>query len=74
MNIHIGKEIRKRLDESRGCSVVWFAKQLSCSRTNAYKIFEKDHIDTEMLWRISDVLNYDFFKLISDQFAKNNRH
>lgn len=65
MEIHIGQLIRKRLDEN-GHSVVWLARQLTCSRTNVYKIFEKAHLDTEMLYRISLVLHYDFFSLLSD--------
>lgn len=64
MEIHIGSLIRRRLDE-KGYSVVWLARQLACSRTNVYKIFEKAHIDTDMLARISTVLDYDFFILLS---------
>ena len=56
MEIHIGSLIRRRLDE-KGYSVVWLARQLACSRTNVYKIFEKPHIDTDMLARISTVLD-----------------
>lgn len=65
MEIHIGQLVRKRLDEN-GHSVVWLARQLTCSRTNVYKIFEKSHLDTEMLSRISLVLHYDFFSLLSE--------
>lgn len=65
MEIHIGSLIRRRLDE-KGYSVVWLARQLACSRTNVYKIFEKPHIDTDMLARISTVL--DFFILLSKSF------
>lgn len=67
MEIHIGSLIRHRLDE-KGHSVVWLARQLACSRTNVYKIFEKAHIDTDMLARISTVLDYDFFILLSKSF------
>lgn len=67
MEIHIGSLIRRRLDE-KGHSVVWLARQLACSRTNVYKIFEKPHIDTDMLARISTVLDYDFFILLSKSF------
>lgn len=63
----IGSLIRRRLDE-KGYSVVWLARQLACSRTNVYKIFEKPHIDTDMLARISTVLDYDFFILLSKSF------
>lgn len=40
MEYHIGQKIRERLDEKEH-SVVWLARQLACSRTNVYKIFEK---------------------------------
>lgn len=70
MEIHIGSLIRRRLDE-KGCSVVWLARQLACSRTNVYKIFEKPHIDTDMLARISTVLEYDFFILLSKSFRNS---
>lgn len=66
MEIHIGQLVRKRLDEE-GHSVVWLARQLTCSRTNVYKIFEKPYLDTEMLGRISLVLHYDFFSLLSEE-------
>lgn len=69
MNIHVGQEIRRRLEE-KNCTVVWLAHQLSCSRTNMYKIFEKPHLDSEMLQRISVALDYDFFALLSYQLRK----
>ena len=69
--IHAGKLIRKVLDE-QGRTVVWFAKQLSYTRTNVYKIFEKKSIDTDVLFRISRLLQYDFFKHFSNDVEKNN--
>lgn len=39
-HIHIGKIIRKTLRE-QGRSVKWFAGQLPCDRTTAYKLFKK---------------------------------
>ena len=69
MEIHIGKLVRQRLDEN-GHTVVWLARQLTCSRTNVYKIFEKSHLDTEMLARISVVLHYDFFSILSSSLRR----
>lgn len=71
MNIHVGQEIRNRLDE-KGHTVVWLAEALACSRTKVYKIFEKPHMDTDMLARISTILEFDFFSLLSKQFCKEN--
>ena len=62
--IHIGKLIRDKLKED-GHSVSWFARKMSCDRTNIYKIFRKQHIDNELLMRISFTLNYNFFSKYS---------
>lgn len=70
MKIHLGKEIRRHLDD-KGKTVVWFSHQLNCSRTNVYKIFEKEHLDTGLLARISTILNYDFFAMLSEDFRQS---
>lgn len=58
--IHIGKKIKEVLDKSP-ISVVDFAKSISLTRNGAYKVFEKETIDTGQLQTISKVLNHDFF-------------
>jgi hypothetical protein len=60
VKIHIGKKIREVLDQTP-ISVVDFAKSINLSRNSAYKIFEKETIDTGQLQSIGSVLNYDFF-------------
>ncbi len=67
--LEIGILIRQKLKE-RKRTIVWLAEKLSCSRTNVYKIFDKRSIDTDYLLRISDILDYDFFKLYSDELKK----
>lgn len=67
--MHIGKLIREQVDR-QGKSVVWLANQLSCSRTNIYKIYERPSIDTGLLLRISLVLNFNFFALYTDKVDK----
>lgn len=47
----------------RKATVTWFAGQLGCSRTNVYKIFCKEHIDTGLLMRISRIMGYNFFQV-----------
>jgi hypothetical protein len=69
--INIGSEIKNRLKTSKR-SVVWLAEQLECSRTNVYKIFEKQTISTEELFRISEILGCDFFKIYSDRLNSKN--
>lgn len=63
--MHLGSEIHREL-KRQGQSVVWLASQLACSRTNVYKIFLKENIDTGLLRRISCILHTDFFKLLSN--------
>lgn len=59
--IHIGQLIEKELHNQER-SVKWFANKLYCDRTNVYKIFKKQSLDTELLLRISSILNYNFFQ------------
>ena len=58
--IHIGKKIKEILDKTP-ISVVDFAKSIHLTRNGAYKVFEKETIDTGQLQVISKVLNHDFF-------------
>jgi len=69
--IHIGHLIQQQLKE-QGRSVTWFAQRLNYDRSNAYKIFSKQHIDTDLLLTISKVLNYNFFNNYSEQLTDNN--
>ena len=69
--MHIGQIIRQEL-EDQGRSVVWLAKQMSYSRTNIYKIFDRPSIDADVLLRISLVLGVDFFKYYSAEL-KNKK-
>ncbi len=64
MTVHVGQLIERTLHE-QGRSVTWFAVQLCCTRPNVYKIFAKESIDTYLLWRISLILDYDFFLELS---------
>ncbi len=69
--MHIGQIIRQEL-EDQGRSVVWLAKQMSYSRTNIYKIFDRPSIDADVLLRISLVLGVDFFKYYSAELKNKN--
>ena len=61
---HIGQLIRQELRRQER-SVAWFARQLSCDRSNIYSIFQKESIDTYLLVRISIILQYNFFSTLS---------
>ena len=64
--IHIGKLIEAELRRQER-PVSWFARKLYCERTNVYDIFKRRSIDTEMLLRISVVLQHDFFRYYSSE-------
>ena len=66
--IHAGQLIERTLHE-QGRTVTWFASQLCCTRPNVYKIFRKENIDIHLLWRISCILNHDFFHDLSDSIS-----
>lgn len=67
--IFIGKLIEEEL-RAQERSVVWLARKLDCNRTNIYKIFHRPSIDTDLLFRISTVLNRNFFECYTDRLAK----
>lgn len=69
MAIHIGRLIKQKVEE-RQKTVVWLARELSYSRTNVYKIYDKSSIDTEVLLRISAVLEFDFFHEYTRELSK----
>lgn len=64
MNIHIGQKIKARAGELR-IGPTELGKLINTSKQNIYGIFKRKSIDTELLYKISQVLNYDFFQLYS---------
>ncbi|MBR4391746.1 MAG: XRE family transcriptional regulator [Bacteroidales bacterium] len=62
---HIGHIIKEVLRQ-QGRTITWLGKQLGCSRQNIYKILNRSWIYTDMLLKISNLLDYDFFKCFSD--------
>lgn len=65
----IGQLIKEELTAQER-SVSWFARKLSIDRSNIYRLFQKNSLDTSLLTRISLVLNKDFFMLLSDNLQK----
>ncbi|MDR0368800.1 MAG: helix-turn-helix domain-containing protein [Bacteroidales bacterium] len=63
--LHIGNIIREKLEEE-GRAASWLAKKINCDRTNIYKIFNRQDINTEQLLKISEALHYDFFAHYSE--------
>ena len=67
-SIHIGNIIKEELARQER-SVSWFARKLNCDRSNVYKIFKRSAIDTELLIRISFVLQCNFFSVFQNEMT-----
>ncbi|MBQ9076223.1 MAG: XRE family transcriptional regulator [Muribaculaceae bacterium] len=62
--IHIGQLIQQELYRQER-TPAWLAKKINCERPNVYYIFRQESINTDMLLRISQALNHNFFKYYS---------
>lgn len=69
---HLGQIVKAELMR-QGRSITWLAKQINCSRENLYKLFRHKWIYTDLLFQISEALDYDFFKLCSDYYQAKKR-
>ncbi len=58
--VFIGKLIEDELRQQQR-SVVWLSQKINCNRTNVYKIFGRQSVDTELLLKISNALKCNFF-------------
>jgi len=70
MEIHVGKQIKKRLLET-GMSKSEFARRINKTSQNVYDIFDRKTIDTGLLVTISEVLEFDFFELYVYEIKKD---
>ena len=70
--IHIGQIIEDEL-HSQERSITWFANKLFCDRTNVYKIFKRTSIDSDLLLRISHILNHNFFNYYLEELKNNEK-
>ncbi|MBQ6101685.1 MAG: XRE family transcriptional regulator [Bacteroidales bacterium] len=57
-----------------GRTVTWLSKQLGTNRMACYRIFNSFSIDTQMLFRISVLLGFDFFALYSDSLKQEEEN
>lgn len=67
MKHSIGELIKAEV-EAQERSITWFANKLCVDRSNVYRLFKKNSIDTDLLMRISIILNRDFFDFLSNDF------
>ena len=56
----IGQIIEERV-KAKNMEVTEFAKLINRERSNVYNIFKRDTINTDLLKKIGQVLDYDFF-------------
>lgn len=61
MKIHIGQIIEKQVEVS-ALSKAEFARKIDKFPQNIKEVFGKKSIDTDLLFKISDVLEHDFFQ------------
>lgn len=62
--ISIGRIIEAELRRQER-TVTWLSRKINCDRRNIYDIFRRDSIDTMLLFKLSEVLQVDFFKIFS---------
>ena len=70
--MHIGQKIKEVL-EQRHRPVTWLAREINCERTNVYNIFSRKDISTGLLQKIGVILEYDFFKDLSEEYFKGGK-
>ena len=68
--VEIGQKI-KEVFEARHKKLTEFADELGTVRQNVYRIFRKRHLDTGLLLKISQVLDYNFFQYYVESQPEN---
>ena len=68
-DIHIGHLIQTQLKADQR-SVGWLSREIGCTRNHVYKVFSKPSLDSDLLLRISNAMNYNFFQYYTAEFLK----
>ena len=68
-NLHIGQLIQEQLKKDQR-SVGWLSRQIPCTRNHVYKLFKRSSLDSELLLRISLVMQFNFFKYYTAKFLQ----
>jgi lambda repressor-like predicted transcriptional regulator len=66
----IGNLIKEKLKENDR-SIAWLAKKTGYTRSNIYKALKLKYIHSELIDRISEALEYDFFTFYSESIHKD---
>lgn len=64
MTVHIGNLIKKRVEE-KGMNKSEFTRRINTTSQNIHGIFKRKSIDTALLQKISELLDFDFFQYYS---------
>ena len=70
---NVGALIRIELNHQHQ-TVSWLAQQLSIQRPNCYRLLHASTLQTETLFRVSQVLRHDFFADYSAQLKQVLTH
>ncbi|MDE7388704.1 MAG: hypothetical protein K2M97_05570 [Muribaculaceae bacterium] len=71
--IHIGSIIEQQV-RAKARNVTWLAARLNCERTNIYSIFRRKSVDCSLLYRLCEILDFDFFATYSASLAAHISH
>jgi DNA-binding phage protein len=69
-DIHIGHLIQEQLKVDQR-SVGWLAREIGCTRNHVYKIFSKSTLDSDLIFRISKAMNFNFFQYYTAAFLES---
>ncbi len=68
-HIHIGHLIQAQLKADKR-SVGWLAREIGCTRNNVYKIFNKASLDSDLVFRVSKAMQFNFFRYYTEELTK----
>jgi hypothetical protein len=64
--MEMGKRVKLKADQLR-IGPTELAKKISTSKPNLYSIFKRDSLDVELVMKISEALEYNFFAELSEE-------
>ena len=67
---HIGNLIKEELHR-QGRTITWLASQLNYSRQHMYYLLAHSFIYSDLLLRISEILDFDFFAYYTEYLNRN---
>lgn len=66
---HIGHRIKEYIN-SHGIKLQWLSGQMHCHRNTLYNLFERKWIDSDLLMKLSLLLEHDFFAEFSGEYQR----